>query len=147
MTRKTRFLIALLAFLVLAPALCGDDRSDDKVKELMHRKLENAQKVLEGIALNDFDKITKHAEELMLVSKAVEWRVMKTPRFEIYTNEFRRAADSLIERAKDKNLDGAALSYVDLTLTCVRCHKYVRDTRMTRLGPDSGANLANLVKQ
>jgi hypothetical protein len=133
MNRKTRVLIALLALLVVAPALCGNDCEDDKVKELMHRKLENAQKVLEGIAINNFEKIAKHAEELLVVSKAVEWRVMKTPKYEVFSNEFRRAADSLVERAKDKNLDGAALCYVDLTLTCVRCHKYVRDTRMTRL--------------
>ena len=36
-----------------------------------------------------------------------------------------------------ENLDACALSYVDMTLTCVKCHKYVRETRDTALGrPD-----------
>ena len=136
MNRKVRILVALVASLLIVPALSGDDRDSKKVSELMHRKLKHAQKVLEGIALGDFDAITKHAEELIQISKAVEWHVVKTPRYEVHSNEFRRAADSLIEKAKEKNLDGAALSYVDLTLTCVRCHKHVRDVRMTRRGAD-----------
>ena len=39
----------------------------------------------------------------------------------------------LAQKARDRNLDGAALAYVDLTLACVKCHKYVREVRMTRL--------------
>lgn len=109
----------------------GEPRKDGKLHDLMERKLVASQKVLEGIALNDFDKIGKQADELIAVSKQTEWRVLKTPQFELYSNDFRRIADDLAKNAKDKNLDGAALSYVELTLTCVKCHKHVRDTRHT----------------
>jgi len=51
----------------------------------------------------------------------------------LYSNEFRRNAASLVQKAKEKNLDGAALAYVDMTLTCVKCHKHMRETRRTRL--------------
>lgn len=106
--------------------------------ELMKRKLENAQKVLEGIAINDFEKIKTHADELIFISKQAEWKVFKTPEYELYSNEFRRNAGDLIQKAKEKNLDGAALSYVDLTLNCVKCHKYVRELRKTGLDlPDA----------
>ena len=104
-----------------------------KLSDLMKRKLENAQKVLEGIAMNDFKMIGKHADELIAVSKEVEWKAIRTPRYELYSNEFRRIADDLIKNAKDKSLDGAALTYVELTLTCVKCHKYVREIRDARL--------------
>jgi hypothetical protein len=110
-----------------------DKTSDKELAELMKRKLENAQKVLEGIALNDFDGISKHADELIQISKQAEWRVRKTPRYETYSNEFRRSAGELVENAKQKNLDGAALAYVDLTLTCVKCHKHVRESRQSAL--------------
>ena len=43
--------------------------------------------------------------------------------------DFQRSADSLAQNARDKNVDAAALSYMKLTLTCVECHKYVRETR------------------
>src|SRR5439155_24274065 len=126
MQLKMKFALGMLTLAVIASAFAGED-SDNKTKKLMRRKLEHAQKVLEGIALNDFKEITKHGEELMQISKDAEWQAIKTPRYEVHRNEFRRAVDTLLERAKEKNLDGAALSYVDLTLSCVKCHKYVRD--------------------
>jgi hypothetical protein len=124
----------------MIPALSGDGQlpkntkhgQSKKVSELMRKKLQHAQKVLEGIALNDFDLIMDHADGLMQLTKEVEWQVMKTPRYEVQSNEFRRALENLQEKAAQKNLDGAALGYVELTLSCVKCHKYVRDARMTR---------------
>src|SRR5262249_49907270 len=98
----------------------------------MRRKLQRAQKVLEGVALKDFEMIAQNAEELVAICKEAQWKVLKPPRYEIYSGDFRRNAEALIANAKDKNLDAAALSYVDLTLTCVKCHKHVREVRMVR---------------
>ena len=129
MKRKTQWFVSLLALLALVPVLSGDDRDNKKISELMRRKLTYAQRVLEGVALNDFDRITRNAEELIQVSKDVEWQVVKTPRYEVHSNEFRRAVETMIEKSRDKNLDGAALAYVEMTLTCVKCHKHVREAR------------------
>ncbi len=132
--RRMTFAAVVLALLLGIPTLSGhggEPKKDDKLHDLMQRKLTASQKVLEGIALGDFDKIGKQADELIAVSKQTEWRVLKTPQFELHSNDFRRVAESLAKNAQDKNLDGAALSYVELTLTCVKCHKYVRDTRDT----------------
>jgi len=119
--------------LLLGVPVAGSWEEKDKVAALMHRKLAKSQKVLEGVAIKDFDLIAKNAEELIAISKEAEWKVVKTPRYEMYSNEFRRTAEALIANAKDKNLDAAALSYVDLTLTCVKCHKHVREVKMVRL--------------
>lgn len=105
-----------------------------EVAKLMRRKLENAQKLLEGIALADFDKIDKAAGELMLVSQAAEWKIVKTADYELHSNEFRRLLKDMGRNAKAKNLDAVTLNYVDMTLTCVKCHKHVRETKIT-LGP------------
>ena len=107
-------------------------KEDKEVSELMRQKLEHSQKVLEGIALSNYDTIAQHAEELILISKKAEWKVYKTPQYELHSNEFRRNAGALAKGAKDKNLDACALAYVDMTLNCVRCHKYVREVRMAR---------------
>jgi hypothetical protein len=142
--RKIAYLMAVLLVTVGFPSFTGygeeQKTADDppkKVRDLMHKKLENSQKILEGIAINDFKLIAKHAEELIDLSKQVEWKVLKTPQYEIHSNQFRRSAETLIKDAKDKNLDAAALTYMEMTLTCVRCHKYVREERMTRLELDS----------
>jgi hypothetical protein len=123
--------IASLAF--ASPLLAGHARQSPqtKVAELMRKKLQQSQKVLEGLVLNDFDKIVQHADELILISKETEFKVMKTPKYELYTDEFRRNAEELVKKAKDKNIDGATLAYMELTLTCVRCHKHTREVRMT----------------
>jgi hypothetical protein len=128
--------LAVFAWLTLLPGRGreGDGPDTNKVNALMQRKLLQSQKVLEGVALGDFDRIARHAEELLDISKAAEWRVVKTPRYQTYSAEFQRSAENLIKHAKDKNLDAAALSYVELTLTCVKCHKHVREVRMVRRG-------------
>jgi hypothetical protein len=131
-------LFRALAVLLLAAGAClpvgrgGDDvTKPTKTQELMQKKLKCSQSVLEGVALNDFDKIADNADQLIAISQKAEWVVVKTPQYELFSNQFRKAAESLGKNAKAKNLDGAALDYVDLTMTCVKCHKYVRETRMT----------------
>lgn len=122
----------LFAWILLVPVFGqGPQKKESDVKELMQQKLKHSQKILEAIATNDFDNLSKHADELIILSKEAEWKVLKTPRYEAYSNDFRRNAESLIESAKEKNLDAAALAYVDLTLNCVKCHKHVREVRMT----------------
>jgi hypothetical protein len=142
-----RKLVLVIVCLTLAVGFStgrGKDNDSKDLKELMQRKLKYGQKVLEGLALKNFDTIANSAEELMEVSKAAEWKVVKTPRYEVYGNEFRRNAETMIQSAKAKNLDGATLAYVDMTLTCVKCHKYVREVRMGRLD-GRGEHLARSV--
>lgn len=132
--KKTWILIvaALVAALLVAGGHGADKAKDEN---LMQKKLAHSQKLLEGIAINDFDKIVRNAEDLISVSKLAEWKVLKTPQYELHSNDFRRTADVIVREAKAKNLDGATLAYVDLTLQCVKCHKYVREVRMTGLEP------------
>jgi hypothetical protein len=122
---------ALALALVIAPSPAKDPKKADE--NLMRRKLTESQKVLEGIALNNFDKIGSGAEELIQISKLAEWKVLKDPQYELFSNEFRRRADQVARAAKDKNLDGATLGYVEMTMTCVRCHQHVREVRRSEL--------------
>lgn len=135
--KQVTWLLTIAVFTLTGPSRSGHGEEQKpeprKVQELMRRKLENSQKVLEGVALNDFKLIDKHAEELLQISKAAEWKVRQTPEYELFSDEFRRKADGLIKNAREKNPDGAALKYVELTLTCVRCHQYVRDAGRVRL--------------
>jgi hypothetical protein len=138
--RRAPFVVTVLALLLAVPTLSGhggEPKKGDKLSDLMHKKLVASQGVLEGIALNDFEKIGKQADELASISKQAEWKVLKTPKYELYSNDFQRTAGDLAKNAKAKNIDAAALNYVELTLTCVKCHKHVRETRDAGLGaPD-----------
>jgi hypothetical protein len=148
--KKSLCATLVLAVLALGVRGHGDDPKKDEKKdpkkgsvaELMQKKLKNSQKILEGLALNDFEMIAKHADELVLVSRDAEWKVVSSPRYELFSDEFRRTTETMIKEAKDKNLDGAALAYVELTLQCVKCHKYVREVRMTRFDDKQPSFLA-----
>lgn len=133
--RKFGYFMVGVVLLAALPIVSGHDDQPKPgqrtVSKLMRAKLEHAQKVLEGVTLNDFKMVRDHAEELILISKEAEWKTLKTEQYELYSNEFRRNADALITMSKDKNSDGAALAYVDLTLTCIKCHKHVREVRRT----------------
>lgn len=108
-------------------------KQEDKLQDFMELKLDHSQEVLRGIVTEDFDLVAKHAQELSLLSQAASWRVFQTTEYLQHSSEFRRTADALTEAGRQKNLDAAALKYVDLTLKCVNCHKYVRGVRMAAL--------------
>jgi hypothetical protein len=101
----------------------------EKIQALMMRKLEHAQKLLAAITQNDQKMVEKQADALVQITKEPEWKVFKTKDYETYSSEFRRSAEQLAKYAKDKNLDGASLTYLELTLNCLNCHKYMRDLR------------------
>ncbi len=131
-----RIAIYTLVFGVLVlgvPPLQSQTKQSGTGNKLMVEKLKNAKTLLEGIAVADFNKITRSAEELIQLSKTAEWHVLKTPRYEMFSNEFRRAADVIIQKAKVKNIDGVTLSYFEMVMSCVRCHQYVREVREARL--------------
>jgi cytochrome c556 len=95
----------------------------------MRRKLAHSEQVLAGLVTEDYQLIAQHAQHLSLLSQQTTWQVLQTPEYLDHSTEFRRAADRLTEAARKKNLDGAALAYVDVTMSCVNCHKYVRDSQ------------------
>jgi hypothetical protein len=135
--------IFLLSLLGQSPA--PSQTGGKKVEKLMAAKLKHSQVLLEGIAIGDFKKISASAEELLQLTKTEEWLMYKTPRYEMHSNEFQRAAETLIRKAKDKNIDGTTLAFFDMTMSCVRCHQHVREVRDARLPiePANGARFAS----
>jgi hypothetical protein len=135
--RKWTCIVAALA-LTLSATLSGhsdepkkpaDKPDEKKVKELMHKKLEASQKVLEGLATNDLEKVSKNAEELARIRKDVSFRVIPTAEYDLWSDEFVRSLDNISKGAKDNNLEKAKLGYLSMTLACFNCHTYVRDQK------------------
>jgi len=101
----------------------------DKVAVFMRAKLSHSQNVLEGLTTEDFDLIEKGAQELALASLDSNWQVLQTEDYVRQSAEFRRACGTLRDAAKEGNLDAATLAWMEVTLKCVQCHKYVRDAK------------------
>jgi hypothetical protein len=101
------------------------------VRRFMRPKLEHAQRVLEGLTLEDHALVAQHAKSLLSLSEAAEWQVLPSPDYVRYSEEFQRLTQELIKAANQKNIDSATLAYVQLTMNCVNCHKHVREARRT----------------
>ena len=100
------------------------------LKTFMRNKLESSQSIVEGLALEDFDLIAKGARDLQTTCKAAEFRVHNDPLYAQHTDEFRRAVDKIERAAKEKRIDGATLGFMDMTMSCVECHKFVRSIKI-----------------
>jgi hypothetical protein len=122
-------LVAAAGLAVAADSLAQTASSPeaDKVAVFMRAKLGHADKVLEGLAVEDFEMIERAAQELSLASLDSNWQVLQTEDYVRQSAEFRRSCDALKKAAQEKNLDGATLAWLEVTLKCVQCHKYVRD--------------------
>ena len=53
--------------------------------------------------------------------------------YETLRTAFKQSADALAKAAKDRNADAASLAYVQLTLNCVNCHKFMRKPKVASL--------------
>jgi hypothetical protein len=130
-------LLAALAWLSTAPSNAGDDQAPAAktqtggkkiaLKAFMRKKLEASQSIIEGLALEDFDLIEKGARQLKATSAAADFMVINDPLYTNHADEFRRIVAKMEKAAKEKRIDGATLGFLDMTMTCVECHKYARN--------------------
>jgi hypothetical protein len=97
-----------------------------QLKPIMHLKLEYSQAILAALAIEDFDKLAQNAQNLSLLSLESNWNVLTTEEYIQQSAAFRRACGVIQEAAHEKNVDRAALGFMDLTVRCVECHKYLR---------------------
>ena len=131
--------ILLIATLTVTFAFVGtwwsqaQTASKPTTKEIMAEKLDYAHFLLNGIAAENFDLLANNAEKLNQLSQTTVWRAGSTPEYEALSADFRRHAVALTKAAKDRNLDAASLAYVQMTLSCVNCHKYMRNPKTAEL--------------
>ncbi|MBI3881020.1 MAG: hypothetical protein HY301_13295 [Verrucomicrobia bacterium] len=128
--RTNHFAAFAAALLLASPAARAADLSTQQV---MQEKLGHSQEILRGIATENYDLILANAQKLNRLSHATGWFTRQTPEYELFTNELRRHTDALGKAAKAKNLDAATLSYMQMTMSCVACHKYMRSAKVASL--------------
>ncbi len=95
----------------------------------MRLKLEPAKKILEGIALADFQTIKANSEQLRKLSLDEGWMVVQTEAYHQQSQDFKKSLDLISRMCEEKDLDGVSLAYMQMTMRCVQCHKMLRDSR------------------
>lgn len=94
--------------------------------DFMRLKLEPAKLILEGIATENYQMISHNAQEVETLTLDEKWHVLQSKEYVRNSEEFRRSVQLLRTAAKEKNLDGATLAYMQMTLNCVKCHRDLR---------------------
>lgn len=117
----------------------ADARTDaDKepaLAKFMRAKLKASSQILEGLCTEDYETIQKGAETLKSMSREERWRVSNDAMYRQQSAEFRDAVDNILKAAKEKkNLDSAALAWTKTTLSCIECHRWVRNTLLAEQG-------------
>ena len=129
-----RFFLAPLVMVLLfadAGSTYAQAEKESGVKEAMREKVAHSQQVLLGLTLEDYGLIAKNAEKLVELSNKTNWYSRQVPEYELFLNEFRRNAQDLMTAGKQKNLDAASLAYVQMTLSCISCHAFIRKSSGT----------------
>lgn len=133
---RSRATVSVLTTLLVMIALSGtghaqgtaiqDQPGTKTTKLFMQLKLEPAKQILEGIALEDFEKIQSSAQRMRNLTLDEKWMTIQTPEYQDLSKDFQRAINKVSESAKARNIDGVTLGYVQMTLYCVQCHRSLR---------------------
>lgn len=95
--------------------------------QVMEAKLRHAQGLMAALAKEDYKKLEEHAAAIVSISKATEFlRAYKTEEYEFQTRAFQKSAETIVEKARNKNIDGATLAFLDMNVSCVGCHNHFR---------------------
>jgi hypothetical protein len=92
----------------------------------MKQKLTASQNILAALNNADYDAIAANANSMLVVGYLEKFARADTPGYRELMGDFTYANKSLVLAAREKNLDGATIAYLQLTLSCVNCHKIVR---------------------
>jgi hypothetical protein len=99
---------------------------------LMRQKLIHAQRLLEAITTSNYALLERETTGLVAIPQSPGWMVLNSPEYRKYSEAFRRASQALLDAAKNRDLDKAVGVYQDVTMSCYRCHQYIKNMRLAK---------------
>lgn len=116
---------ALTVVVVLLTAVTPGSGQLPRLDELMQRKLDHTQRLLEAVVLQQHITVERDARALLLLSDATTWTSLQSDEYMRYAFDFQDTAQELAESARRGDDDGVALAFSELVLGCGDCHAYV----------------------
>ena len=99
---------------------------------VMHDKLVNAQELLGAVVTSDWSALETHSRELEQLTTDRRWTVLKYPEYAQQSAAFLLAVQGLRYAAAHRDLEETPKAYANLTLECVRCHRYLARQRIAK---------------
>lgn len=120
--RRTLWILVAVVAVVAAAAVVTSQNEPT----LMKAKAGYAHRLLDAVVQEDFAVIQDQAFRLKAVAETADWRASRSPELVPETDEFIRATDRLFQAAKEEDGDAVALAYMNVTLSCLHCHRQLR---------------------
>lgn len=139
-----RFLLVVLPIIAVGMWMMQlhatqDPKSQPSAKadldSFMQLKLEHAKGILAGLATEDFEQIAKESQALTALSLQSSWNTQTTVEYLNHSSDFRRALNVITKAAHEENVDRATLAYVNMTVQCIECHRYLRHGQAEKNNP------------
>jgi hypothetical protein len=92
----------------------------------MRQKLAYSQGVLEGLALENFELVTKNGIRIRNMKLTNMLYSVKNPLYVKHLTNYQHSVDRLLDASTDKNLDRATRAYLGVLQSCVECHRDYR---------------------
>jgi hypothetical protein len=129
MNRTWRLALTLFATIALAATTTAQGPALDRV---MRKKLDVSQKILEAVVTSHWSDLEMRARDLEDLTNDPAWMVLTAPEYASHSNDFRKKVRELHEAAVKRDLEATPKAYVEVTLSCVECHRYLARSRFAR---------------
>lgn len=93
----------------------------------MQVKLQESQNIFAGLAKGDFPAILESSRKLKNVNSLERFVRRSTPGYRTQLKTFEFSVKEIERHAKQKSVEGVALGFQQLTLSCVHCHSRLRE--------------------
>lgn len=126
--RRTWLLVALAATL----SGIGAQAQGPRLNRVMRQKLEHTQKILEAVVTSDWIGLETESRELEAITNDSGWMVLNQPEYARHSAAFVRSIQALHRAAAQRDLEATPKAYIEVTLQCVNCHRYLARERIAR---------------
>lgn len=130
MTPSRQWIISTAAIVLLSIPAIADQTP--QLNRVMRQKLAHSQAILGAVVTSDWATLDRESRALAKATRDPAWIVMTAPEYLRQSDAFTNALQRLIEASVRKDLDAAADAQLELTRSCVQCHRYLTRRRMAR---------------
>jgi hypothetical protein len=100
------------------------------VDRVMQKKLVVTQKILEAVVTSRWSDLEARSRDLEDLTDDPAWRVLTAPEYATHSNRFRLSVHALHDAAAKRDLEATPKAYINVTLSCIECHRYLARSRI-----------------
>jgi hypothetical protein len=128
MKQQLRSIIGAIVVVLLTVPMMADQTV--QLHAVMRQKLTHSQAILGAVVTSDWATLDRERRALFKATQDPAWIMMTAPEYLRYSDAFMNALHGLILASAKKDLDSAADAQIELTRSCVQCHRYLTRRRL-----------------